>query len=49
MAKNRQDTQQRNAEEIAASASIGRLLTRGYTRLQARERKANKKAKVKTP
>ena len=30
-----------------ASASIGRLLTKGYTRLQARERKAKRKAKPK--
>ena len=49
MAKTKQDTQERSAEQIVASATVGRLLLRGHERLLARERKARRKAKLKIP
>ena len=37
--------EERAAEEVAASATIGRLLATGYTRLQAKRRRKQREGK----
>lgn len=43
------EKKERSPEQIASSAVVGRLLQRGAERLAARERKAKRRVKTKTP